>query len=519
MKKAVCIATIILTFLSTTSAFAHTDTRIMRAFCDEQDALLFVLNAGESNRLHYQIGNVICEQIEQKSIVESGYGFRTIILVDNSLSISQENRVKENELIHSIVERHVDNEEIRIATFSEDIEYLSDYSTDYKALGSVVDSIDYKNQDTYLTDVLYNLIDELSRENYVGYIRLIVISDGVDNKPIGITKDELYAKIKKYSCPIYSIGTRGKNNDSELENMFAISRVTNADYFILDDTEDIEEITDDLIAESNICVFRAVLPNEVKNGEYQNSKLILDDENELVVEIQTPFGSISENEEQYASSYEEKEPVADDNDNDLDTSTDESIEISNGLNNRSINIEYFFQDYLRVIICIISILFLLTIVLIAHKVSKKKEKKDRGKDLFEKTENEEAFENAMTELISSKSEDGGTEMIFGGLQDAKHIYNIVLTDKNNPSKAFEHELRDVAIVGRSSEMADIAITYDKSVGRKHCAISQSNGRFYIKDLGSINRTKLNGTAIYNEEEIKNGDILTLGRVELYISII
>ena len=140
---------------------------------------------------------------------------------------------------------------------------------------------------------------------------------------------------------------------------------------------------------------------------------------------------------------------------------------------------------------------------------------------FAHIEGKAPFEDAATEFVGSQSasDEGGTELIFGGKQTAKPTYRLTLTDKNDQSRAFECTFRDSAIIGRKSDMTDIAIDYDKSIGRRHCMINQKNGRFYVQDLGSTNQTKLNGKTVYNEEEIRNGDILTLGRVEMYVTII
>ena len=70
------------------------------------------------------------------------------------------------------------------------------------------------------------------------------------------------------------------------------------------------------------------------------------------------------------------------------------------------------------------------------------------------------------------------------------------------------ELGDApVIVGRSSDCA-LAMPHP-SVSRQHCRIWRKNDRFLIEDLGSTNRTYLNGKAI-TRAELHDGDQISVG---------
>lgn len=58
---------------------------------------------------------------------------------------------------------------------------------------------------------------------------------------------------------------------------------------------------------------------------------------------------------------------------------------------------------------------------------------------------------------------------------------------------------------------------DRSVSRIHCKISPSRGRLYLSDLGSANHTFLNGRQIADTVELKNGDVIRIGKTELEIT--
>ncbi len=68
------------------------------------------------------------------------------------------------------------------------------------------------------------------------------------------------------------------------------------------------------------------------------------------------------------------------------------------------------------------------------------------------------------------------------------------------------------VVGRNYKGAEYLIKYS-TVSRKHCQFFYENGKWYIQDLNSTNKTYLNGKAIESSKkiEIKNNDELSLSR--------
>lgn len=70
------------------------------------------------------------------------------------------------------------------------------------------------------------------------------------------------------------------------------------------------------------------------------------------------------------------------------------------------------------------------------------------------------------------------------------------------------ELGDTeVIVGRTSDCA-ISLPHP-SVSRRHCRIWREDGRYHIEDLGSTNRTYLNGDSI-TRAELRDGDQIGIG---------
>ncbi len=74
-------------------------------------------------------------------------------------------------------------------------------------------------------------------------------------------------------------------------------------------------------------------------------------------------------------------------------------------------------------------------------------------------------------------------------------------------------------LGRGS-MADVRITGNPYVGRKHVRVTERDGEFYVEDLGSANHTYVNGVQIASGEltPIHDGDVIALGKEELTVTI-
>jgi diguanylate cyclase (GGDEF)-like protein len=66
---------------------------------------------------------------------------------------------------------------------------------------------------------------------------------------------------------------------------------------------------------------------------------------------------------------------------------------------------------------------------------------------------------------------------------------------------------DTVTIGRASECA-LSLQHP-SVSRHHCEIARDGDRYFIEDLGSTNRTYLNGKAV-RREELHDGDQISVG---------
>ena len=113
------------------------------------------------------------------------------------------------------------------------------------------------------------------------------------------------------------------------------------------------------------------------------------------------------------------------------------------------------------------------------------------------------FENTKTEMFSVERPiydyDRGTTVQLFNQQPRK--VKLILTDINMPARRYTAYIDRRIIIGRSAEKANICIDYDPFISSTHCAIEMRNGRFYLIDLQSSNKTYVNNKQVLSEVEI------------------
>lgn len=233
----------------------------------EQSAVLYLPQSGEVTEC--LAGSVKCTGIQTKAISELEHPVHTLILLDNSLSIPKENREIITKLLDTLVGNRMQGELYTIATISDDIRYLCTAQSDYLSLGSAIDSILYENQNTQLTDRVYEAVQTLHDADPEQFCRVVIISDGVDDKQIGYTRTELEGLLRSCGYPIYTVGC-GPNDTAErktrLENLLALSRVNQGQSYYLGDTQDPYAIAKGICEYNGAMRVTAKLPDEVCDG-------------------------------------------------------------------------------------------------------------------------------------------------------------------------------------------------------------------------------------------------------------
>ena len=489
-------------------AEAAGDSKVMQAIVtqDETTVKAYVKGASGGSATAYQIGNIAADVPKGYQISEDSEAMRTLIMLDNSLSIPQNSRPLMKEMVKAILDAHGEKETFRLATFSDKISYLSDqYSTDYTLLKSVVDSVEHVDQETYLTDVLYGVIDELNAEKYDGYTRIIIFSDGVDNKPLTVTREALNKKLEESPYPVYTIGSRTGKNDSELSNMFALSTLMGCESLVLEETN-ASELAQITSQDNSIMVFETTIPEEAKTGGTHSSKLTLSDGTNLVFDVHNMPFAIKEDAPEPVVEEKEDEPVKEEKKEEPVSTTPKPTRSS-------------FPSWiiLPIIAAVILAIIITVIVLVVSSAKKKKKTPEVPKTQAISQEYEK------TEMLNAKpkhGDNGTVQMTPDGNIGQVRRYRFTLTDAADSSRSFRCELISQIKIGRQPDN-NIVISDDTTVHGHQSIVSVENDVVKYEDLKQVqNHSSVNGVALSPgiPKLIITNSKVTIGRHTYVVSI-
>lgn len=477
--------------------------KVLNFGTEEKNIILYVQNPGEEYEIQCLIGTSEAEAVESHPIAEDAVPIKTIILLDNSLSVVEKYRPTINTILSELAANRMDGELFTVATFSDQISYLIKDCSDYSQVKQSIDGISYNNQETYLTDILYDMLTEINAENNPILKRIVIISDGVDNKSIGYTKDELYALLEKTPYPIYTIGCTYKDNNEQLKNMFALSRMTGGESYLLDEVSDSMTVVNG-VASLNQAVKVTVTPKAKDcDGTKKGVGLTVTTGGQSVtntLEITMPFDTVEE-----TTQGETPAPTQ------PTTNAPEPIPAEPE------------KKTIPLIVWLIGGGLILAALIggVVVSIIRKREKENKfvsansRQPEDRKTDfqgNEHQTQMLGTGNRNSEHSDG-TVLLWG--KDTPH--RLILEDVNNPIKRFEVSLNSPVLVGYNNS-CQICLNYEETVSGNHCRIYGENGKVYVENLSQTNGTLLDGKRVVNTAELYTGCVLVFGRLKMKVEI-
>ena len=87
-----------------------------------------------------------------------------------------------------------------------------------------------------------------------------------------------------------------------------------------------------------------------------------------------------------------------------------------------------------------------------------------------------------------------------------------LTALTGPGAGREYTLAERLVMGRDQEEVDLHVD-DARASRLHAEVARKGDRYVLRDLGSLNRTFVNGLAV-EETTLRDGDTITIGQCRL-----
>lgn len=489
------VAAALIVLAVTFVAYAAGDAAVMEQYVTGDSVLLYVNHSGENLTAEARIGTEAVKDVTLTGANE--VPVVTWLLVDNSISISNGDREKTKQLLSDLVAGRTSNERFNLCTYHDDkLEILVQDSQNYADLKGKIDAIEYVNQETFLTDVLDELLDIEEDREEPEYVRVVVISDGVDNNPGGLTREELNQRLKEQRLPIYTLGCQNKNNDQILKEMYSLSRQTNGQSWSLSELSDTLGIVQLMGgAELPLCA-TVMIPEKLQDGASKGLQLNFSDGTVVETQVSMPFGSVTEPEPEPVEGS--PAPVA------------EPEPEPEPLPEAEPNWKVFLKEnFTKLAIIAAAAVAVLIVVLVVFLLVSKKKAKEKIQVV-----DSSLLDMGMDETDIAESTSGGDTVI---LVNNDSQLTLILTDRANPNRHFESPLRGKVSIGRSSNN-QIVLDYEKSVSGVHCEIFVDGNIFKIRDLNSKNGTYVDGIRVGDAAEISNGSTIKLGRLELMVEI-
>ena len=447
---------------------------------------LYVYLASDEAVRQVQVSSTICTSLQSTPLSELEMPVETVVLLDNSISITKDDRTLIKQILENLIGNRMPGERFTVATMDTQIHYLCQQETDYLVLRDQIDSIDHNDQNTKLTDGLYQLLDDLQASDDGSLRRIVLICDGVDNKELSYTHDEIARKIEQAGYPLYAIGCTNNKTDGNalIENLFELSRLTQGKTVYLGNMRDPLQITA-MIDEYNTAQQVIVhLPSELCDGSTRGVQVVLQSGQSYETQVVMPFVKPAEPEPEPTPTLElmpEPEP------------------------------EPSLNPALLLIPLVLVVAGITAAILIRRNAQKKLLSTDS--DVIKDSKDSDA--DVTISVHQAGNDSDATASVWSARQGQT---SLVLVDCSNSLRRYEAPLQGVVSIGRSSTCR-VVLDYDRTVGRHQCDIYLEGGEPYIRNVSQTNPTILNSSVLTEPRPLASGSTLRLGNVEMRIEIL
>ena len=467
--------------------------------------------------------------------LESSGTVRTLILFDNSLSISPQNREKMKSLVSALVMNKRPEEEFAFAVFDTEVHLAAGMTSDADTILQALEKTEFQNQYTWLMNCLYDSIGDPELFARESYDRILVCSDGSEDNPLGYTREDVLRKLELYGCELMAAGSLYEEDPDAVSRLMSLARAARGAAWLLDDyRDDLDEVAEEIRGEMPSAAAVAELPERILDGSEKRVQIRIRTESGCftgAATVQMPFSEtaaqtavdepVREGPEETSDAAEV--PVTDTSSGEAGLSDGEEEkshsqdEKETGLalpadaereEEMSVQTESPKSIWQIPALCIPPAAAAAVVLILQFLKRKKKEGASAETD--EETEDPvsgRGFPDEEYTVLQEKDDDERTV-----LMEKTAAARCMLTLSGDPDSRPSYTvpvLREV-LVGRKPDCT-IVLRGDSSVSGHHCVIYFARGDLFLRDNNSANGTWLNNEKIEEPRKMQNGDILGIGR--------
>ena len=403
------------------------------------------------------------------SLRESGGGLSILIAVDASLSMRGEPIDSVKSALRNFINQLSEEDQLSIVAFHDDVEIISDFSSNKDSLLLSVDSINAIGKITELYYGIFSGLKQLSENKNLHDDKvLIVLSDGKD-EGTAYSDDDCIEKANQVGIPVYAIGFHSTAEEKYLRVLERISDKTGGLY-------------NDVKAANKLNLIYELVFNQIR-GRYNlcfktvnTSQDSLEHWVTVIIEKDQLKGQIQ---------FVIKSPEKDE------------------------------QNWLIIGGTVVLLIVISLIVTSRNRKAKEEEKKrlaeERSRieaDAAENMEEEHGSEDPAATKVHKPSDP--RETVIAGHTSFQPLQFLF---ESGPLKGTSETINGDLSIGRSNSN-NLSID-ENTVSGNHCKITVEFGDFFIEDLKSTNGTKVNGARI-EKTKIKSGDRIEIGAVTISV---
>lgn len=456
-----------------------------------QQALVYLQGAAPDAEFTCQIGSTPVTPAQVQQIQSLTTPVHTVILVDNSVSIPSAQRPLVLEILEAVAGNHLQGEQFSVATIADTVTWLCEAQSDYLQVKTSLDTITYNDQQTRLTDCLYAVITHLQQQYPGQFCRIILVADGVDNQQIGYTREELDTLIQQAGYPIYAIGCTNTSADGnqELQQLFALSRLTSGQTFYLAETQDANAIAAGIAAWNTGVQLVFDLPADLCDGSTRQMQVVSGDTT-YTFPLAMPFSTAAAPTEAPAAASPAPTAAP------TPAATPQPEPAGSPLPLWGIVL----------ILAGAAVIVIIVVVFIVRKRRLAPLQQTPGSSSPDPTDTPTELLDLQDQQVPPTSTpwDNGPGLTL----------RLRITDINNPLHTFQYPLQEGTplVMGRDPARCQILIDYEPSVSRRQCEISLRGTDVWLRNLSQANITHVNGQRMEGECRLQSGSTLKMGRL-------
>ena len=501
----ILIASILLT-PPLSRAHADNEASVLQVYIAEQKMTVFVDAELRSDGLTCLVSNQSTEILATGLLSDENALKKTTILIDVSTSMPRSARNVIITALNKMVELKSPSEEYRLVVFGDELNTIHDFTADRYDLANAIEKIGFDGTQSRIYDAIFNTIPSIEpSDGKPTFHRTIVITDGIDNTASGITREELFFRLQNERYPIDVVAVSGREA-AENRELSAIVRMSGGRYFSLNPSTDSAALAQAL-GVSGYFYFEAIVPSALLDGTTRQVD-ISDGAKGVSIDVRFPvWGTPGDNialpsstptePEQNETAAVSPEPAV--TSEAVTPSPLAATDATESFDNNS-------GDYSVVIFIGAGVALIIIIAIVVAIVIIRRKKKKPAQHIESISE-----EQTQADIFIKPTD------IIIGTDYADIQFTIKLSSANDPSKTWTLPISGDLLIGRA-EHCPIQLD-EKSVSREQCKIAVQGDRLVVANLGTTNKTLLNGTCVVEPTPLNSGDTLKFGREELRIDYI